>query len=106
MAQAKSMHQMVDMEMSDEEKLDQIIPMPMDRPDYPCGLRISLTEKEFEKLGLDGDDAEVGGIVHLHAMGRIDHCSSTKGEMGKSCRVEIQITALEIESESEENEEH
>jgi hypothetical protein len=93
---------MKSMEMGDEEKLDfdaRIAP----QPDFPYGLRISLTEKEFEKLDLDHTVAEVGGMVHGHFMGRITHASHDKHESGVSCRVEIQIEDLEIESEDEEN---
>ena len=37
------------MELDDEDKLDAIMPIPMDnKPDFPYGLRICLTEKEPE----------------------------------------------------------
>lgn len=92
------------MELSDEEKLDVAAPIAMaDRPDYPYGLRICLTMDELEKLELDPSDAVVGGTVHLHAMGRITSVSSSDGETGPSCRVEIQIEDLAIESEDAEN---
>jgi hypothetical protein len=95
---------MTDMELDDDDKLDAAMPIAMpDKPDYPYGLRICLTEKEFEKLGLDPSDAFVGGMIHGHFMGRITSCSSTDGEMGQCSRVEIQIENLAIESEDEEN---
>jgi len=97
------------MERDDDEKLDSIAAIPILKPDYPPGLRISLTEKEFEKLDIDHSEAEVGGMVHGHFMGRITHVSSSddasNGGEGPCCRVEIQIEDLEIECEDEENEE-
>ena len=99
------MRHMVDMELSDEEKLDFHAPIEMQRPEYPCGLKISLTEKEFEKLELDSSVAEVGGMIHGHFVGRITSVSQDERDDEKCCRVEIQIEDLEIESEDEENEE-
>lgn len=100
------MRTMVSMELDDEDKLDAMMPIAMSsKPDFPCGLRISLTEKELSKLDLDPDDAVVGGMVHLHAMGRITAVSATDDSGGKCCRIEIQIEDLEIESEDDENEE-
>lgn len=98
---------MKSMELDDEDKLDFQAPIAMERPDYPCGLRISLTHKEFEKLDLDHEAAEVGGVIHGHFLGRITHVSQDARDNGeKCCRVEVQIEELEIESEDEENEEN
>jgi hypothetical protein len=97
---------MQSMEMDDEEKLDFASPIPLpEKPEYPYGLRICLTEKEFEKLGLDHKDAEIGGTFHLHAMAKITSVSVNDTEHGQCCRVEAQITDLAIESEDAENEE-
>ena len=100
------LHPMVSMELDDESKLDAVMPMPMpDKPDYPWGLRISLTEEELEKLDLDHKDAQVGGVFHLHGLARITSVSVNKNTDGKeSCRIEAQIEDLAIESEDEENE--
>lgn len=97
------MIQMKDMELDDEDKLDAELPIPTDKPDYPYGLRICLTEKEFAKLDLDASCAEIGGMVHGHFMGRVTSVSMNDHESGQSCRVEIQIEALAIESEDDEN---
>lgn len=96
---------MVSMEWDDEDKGEaiQAFPALADQPDYPYGLRISLTEKELAKLGSDGSECFVGGILHIHALGRITSVSSTDGEMGKNCRVEVQLEDLAIESEDSEN---
>ena len=93
------------MELDDEEKLDTVLPMPMDKPDFPCGLRISLSEKELDKLGLDAPTVEhVGGVVHGHFLGRVTSVSMDQRDGENCCRVEIQIEDLDIESEDEENE--
>lgn len=104
---------MKSLELDDEDKLDAAMPIPMpSKPDFPYGCRICLTEKEFEKLGLDSKDAVIDGMIHGHFMGRItsvSHTESSGGATGGSdgescCRVEIQMEALAIESEDEENE--
>ncbi len=99
------MRQMKSMEHTDEEKLDHVAPIAIDHPDYPFGLRISLSEKEFEKLDLDHTEAQVGGIVHGHFMGRITSVNQNADGGEPCCRVEIQIEDLEIECEDDENEE-
>lgn len=99
------MRTMVDMELDDESKMDLASPTIQDRPDYPWGLRISLTHTELEKLGLDIPEVEqVGGMVHGHFMARVTSISSNSGESGQCCRVELQIVALSVESEDLENE--
>jgi hypothetical protein len=96
---------MTSMEMDDEDQLDAVTPYPMpDKPKWPYGLRICLTHKELEKLGLDASEAFVGGIIHGHFLGKITSVSADDTESGSCCRVEIQIEALSIESEDAENE--
>lgn len=96
------MRKMVSMELDDEDKLDgrQPIPMP-NKPDYPYGLRISLTHSELEKLGLE-PDCDVGDTVHMVAMGRVTSISISEGEDNSNCRVEIQIEKLAVEDEDHE----
>lgn len=99
---------MQSMELDDEAILDMPCPIPIaakDRPRFPYGLRISLTQDELNKLELEAADCFVGGMVHLHAMARITSVSEDQMEDGKKCRVELQIEALCIESEDRENEE-
>ena len=94
---------MTSMEMDDDEKLDAFCPIPMPmRPDYPFGLRITLTDKELEKLKIDHADAFVGGTFHGHFMARVTSVSADEGSDGKHCRLEAQIEDLAIESEDEE----
>lgn len=98
---------MVDMELDDEDKLDAAGPYPLpSKPDYPYGLQICLTHKEFEKLGLDPSEAFVGGIFHMHALARITSVSANDGASGPSCRVEAQIVSMAVESEDLENDEY
>lgn len=104
---AKPFTTMVDLALTDEEKLDSTMPvMPMDRPQYPYGLCISLSERDFAKLGLDPSAAKVGGMCHGHFMARVTSVSENEREGGdKCCRVEMQIENLALESEDAENEE-
>lgn len=100
------MYPMVSMELDDEDQLDAPIAMPgMPRPRFPYGLRISITDKELEKMDLDHDDAVVGGMIHIHALARITSVSENDTDQGKCCRIEAQIEDMCVESEDEENEE-
>ena len=99
----RSLPKMRSMERDDDSKLDSLAAIPILQPDFPPGLRISLTEAEFEKLDCDPTVAEVGCMVHGHFMGCITHVSHDENG---GHRVEIQIQHLEIESEDEENEEY
>jgi len=102
----KAFRSMKSMELSDEEKLDFIAPIELpDLPEFPYGLRITLTHNEFEKLELDPDEAEVGALFHGHFIARVTSVNTSDGDFGKCCRVEAQIEDLEIESEDEENQE-
>jgi hypothetical protein len=95
----KIMH---DMEMTDDEQLDMVMPMPMDRPRFPCNLRFSLTHREFAKLpDIDPKDAVVDGMFHFFGMARITNVSH--GEDGNCC-VECQMVSLGVASEDAENE--
>lgn len=102
----KAFQTMTDMELDDESKMDAVMPIPTDKPDYPWGLRITLTEKEFEKLGLDPRDAAIGGIFHGHFLATVTCVNANSSESGDCCRVEAQITHLAIESEDEEDAEN
>lgn len=96
---------MQSMELDDEDKLDAIMPLPMSsQPDFPYGLRISLSEKELEKLNLDIPSAEqIGGICHGHFLARITSISTEQRDGKTCCRAELQIEDLSIEGEDQEN---
>lgn len=98
---------MVDMELDDEDQFDAPSIAGGDKPKYPWGLRISLSEKEMDKLGIDASCAFVGGICHLHALAKVTSVSSNEtqdadGDSSEHSRVELQITAMAIESEDDE----
>lgn len=100
---------MKSMKLDDEDLMEGVsAPFPlstMDRPEYPYGLQITLTDKELEKMDLDVADAEAGGIVHLHAMARIISVSQEDLRGKKCCCIRLQIEDMCVESEDEENEE-
>ena len=104
------MHAMTDMELDDEDQMDACVPVDCPKPKYPYGLRICLTESEMQKLGIEASDAFVGGIVHLHALAKITSVSCNEMETGtgesvENSRIELQICAMAVESEDEENRE-
>lgn len=88
---------LVDMERTDDEKLDSIASFPGAGPDYPYGLRICLCQEELDKLGLPKPDH--GDYLDLRAFGRVTSITDDNG----GCRVEIQIEKIAVESEDDEN---
>lgn len=107
----------VDLELDDEDKLDLGIccgPSPDYAepkklvPQYPYGLRISLTQSEIEKLGLNADDVESDFYLHLKAFARVTNVSkesmrdSRTGEVRNVSRVELQIEKIAVEDEDDE----
>lgn len=94
---------LVSLELDDEEKMDFCSPIPCERPDFPYGLRISLTENELEKLGLEAD-CDVGDMIDIRCFGTVTSVSLNDGEGGKSCRIEIQIEKMAVENEMNEEE--
>lgn len=71
---------------------------------YPWGLSIRLGKDELEKLGVDHEDFEVGGVYHIHALVKVTSVSANEDETGENCCIELQITHLAgIESEDGED---
>lgn len=91
---------MVDMELDDEGKIDSGYSVGPDkkpsRPDYPWGLRITLTGCELDKLGLD-TDCDIGDVIDLRAFATVISIS----EDGNSRCVGLQIEKLAVEPESD-----
>jgi hypothetical protein len=99
---------MIDMALTPKEEENEngsvgILP-PTQRPRYPYGLSISLTDAELDKLSMS-KDVGVGDMMHIHAMGKVTSVSVNDTEGGQTCRVEMQITHMMGEDEDEENQE-
>lgn len=92
------------LELDDDDIFDQM-PMPVTatKPNYPYGTRLSLTEKEIAKLDVDPAEFVKDGIIHIHGLARITDVHHSDGQTGKTCRVELQIEDMSIESEDAEN---
>lgn len=88
----------IDLELSDDEKLDMTMPIRADAPQYPPGLRISLCEEVLQKLGLD-EPPDVGDILDLRAFA----CVTSYSNDGSGRRVELQIERLAVENETTED---
>jgi hypothetical protein len=87
------------MRLDEEEQLDAVLPIAMDKPEFPPELCICLTDKTLEKLGLDPQAAagQIGGLVEIRAMARI-----TSANIREDCaRVELQIEDMCVESEDD-----
>lgn len=95
---------LVDLELDDEDKLDTVRPIPCETPDYPYGLRICLTNRELDKLGLD-DDVAIGDMIDMRCFGSVTSVSKTPDGNGGQCiRIEIQIEKMSVENEMTEDE--
>jgi hypothetical protein len=98
---------MVDMAYSDDEKLEQAMPIPMDnRPDYPAYLRFALTHRELPMIGLEADcECEKGDIIDLKLFAEVTNVSQEDGPNGFCRRIELQIKeVLKFENETTEDE--
>jgi len=85
---------LTDLELDDEAVFDMPFPAGVDKPRYPCGLRICLTDQELKKLDLDAD-CEVGDMIDMRAFGTVTSIHKEDG----NCRVEIQIERIALEDE-------
>ena len=94
---------LVDMEMDDEDQLDHPMPIAAPRAQDPYGLRICLTHKELEKLGLDSD-CEIGDMIDMRCFATVTSVSKNDSSDGPSCRVELQIEKMSVENEMTESE--
>jgi len=96
--------EMVDMSYDPEEireKQDMMMAGPAlpRTPQYPCGLSISLSDDELEKLCLDGDLPAVGDLLEFFATAKVTSAQMTEsvdpsGAPKKCCRVELQIVGM------------
>lgn len=102
---AKFRH-MVSVERTAEEKAEDrarnMFPEPIaDMPDTPPGLCICLTEVELEKLELS-DDCCVGDTIHIFGLAKVTSVSKTDSAAGPRCRIEMAFLEMEVESEDDE----
>lgn len=76
-------------------------------PIYPWGTSLCLSNDVIEKLEAHSEDdfAEVGDLVHIHALGEVTSVSQNATTDGTKHRIEIQLTHMAIESEDLENDE-
>lgn len=93
---------MKSLQLTEDERYDvgKIVDMP-ERPEYPYGTRICLTKAELEKLGIDVTAISVSDTMMLHSIAKVTsiNCSEYEGGEG-DCRVELQITDMEIDTGS------
>ncbi len=101
------MKPMISMASPTEDTVQEVMKdIGQDKPSYPYGLCLRLTDRELIKLGISAADLVTGGSIHLHAMARITNVSTNDGSMGKNSCVELQIEDMCcVESEETENEE-
>jgi hypothetical protein len=99
---------LVDMAMTPEEQTDMCMPVccgpdMSDKPAYPYGLCICLTDGELKKLGLEAD-CDVGDMIDMRCFGIVTSVSKNqKADGTNSARVEIQLQKLAVEDEMRED---
>lgn len=90
---------MNDMMMESSEVKDFCTPT-QHKPEYPCGLRISLGPNELKKLGFMSIP-EVGKEVNLICKAEVVEVRKKENDEGH--HVELQIKEMEIKSEKKES---
>lgn len=99
------MRKMVDMAKSPEEiKESSELPVMSEANKYPYGLCIRLTGEDLKKLDLD-DEVGVDDMLYGCFMAKATSVSKNDTGSGTKTTVEMQIVALGVESEDEENDE-
>lgn len=93
--------QMIDMGRSikkEEEEPEKAMSSEYEGPRYPWGLAMSLQKEELDKLGLDFESLQIGGILSLTAIAKVTAKSRNESESGeeRTC-VELQITHLGVD---------
>lgn len=92
---------MVDMELSDDAKGDYgsiVAPAGISGPNYPYGLRVTLTQDELAKLGVDPADAVVGSYFTLHGICCVTSTSASEDQSGQRIRIEAQIEKMAVDT--------
>lgn len=105
------MNGLTDMAKSEEEVAKDSSPLMMPENKYPYGLRISLSQDDLEKLGIDHEDFEIGDVFPLDILAKVVGKNANEAEGGEAnCCVSLQITHIGAEeeetAEEEEAEEH
>jgi hypothetical protein len=92
------MSHLVDMARTPKEKQDLFAPQDISSlmTDYPSGLTICLGDAELAKLDLP-PDAEPGDMICLDVLAKVVSIHKSEG----GCSATLQITAMGIEEEAE-----
>lgn len=93
----------VDLAMSKketEDKYSSLAAQP-DKPLYPYGTSLCLTDDELDKLNLDAN-CEVGDRLFLGCIAEVTSVSKNATTDGERNRVELQITHMAVEDGGEE----
>ncbi len=90
----------VDMELDDEQSLDTLMPIPMARPDYPCGLRLSFDQNSIRKLNLE-ELPSVGDLLDMRCFMQVRHVSDDE-LTGKCFEAQITMILSPVENENTE----
>lgn len=90
---------MTNMKYSHEKSSPEVQAMPAKREEYPCGLKLHLSEEDLKKLGIK-DLPDVGKKMKLVAM--VEICDISKNESklyGENRSMGLQITDMSLGAE-------
>jgi hypothetical protein len=88
--------------MKQERKKSNKVSYEVDGSAYPWGLRLTLNDEALKKLKMKADDFEYDGIYLLAAKVVVVGMSGNETSSGKETTVDLQITDMEIQDESDE----
>jgi hypothetical protein len=91
----------VDMELDDDEKIDTMMPLPMERPDYPCGLKLSFDKNTIRKLGLE-ELPKKGELLDMRCFMEVTYVAD--GPSGECFEAQITMIRSPVENEDTEDE--
>jgi len=85
------------MKLSEEDKKEETMPSVMDRPSYPYGLKIHLSEECVERLGMN-EAPQVGSkFMMLAQVEVVDVHQTEKGDDKKYYSMGMQITDMDLQ---------
>jgi hypothetical protein len=85
-----------DMKRPKEKNTNHEVPMEMETAKYPYGLRITLNNQEISKLGLSVKELEVGQLINVTALARVNTLRDDKNERRENQSIELTLEQMDV----------